>query len=59
MGECCATEGASIGYKVIGDEGVEPIAWTVYQEPFAYPKGAKLIVKAHRIGFKASKVIQN
>ncbi len=55
----CATEGASIGYKVIGDEGVEPIAWTVYQEPFAYPKGAKLIVKAHRIGFKASKVIQN
>jgi len=55
----CATEGASIGYKITGADGAEPMAWNVYQEPFTAPQGMKLKVKAHRIGFKASNVVQN
>ena len=54
----CPTEGASIGYKVAGNDGMEPKSWTVYQKPFAFPKGAKLLVEAHRIGFKESKVVK-
>ncbi len=53
----CPTEGASIGYKIIGNDGVEPKSWSVYQEPFAISDNAKLLVKAHRIGFKASRII--
>ncbi|MGQ1783657.1 sulfatase family protein [Saccharicrinis sp. GN24d3] len=55
----CATEGASIGYKVIDQGGNVPQSWTVYQKPFGVAKGASLMVKAHRIGYKASQVVKS
>ncbi|KJF43543.1 sulfatase family protein [Draconibacterium sediminis] len=54
----CPTEGASIGYKIIDIDGMPPMSWSVYQKPFTLPEGAKVVVKAHRIGHKASKVIE-
>ncbi len=52
------TEGASIGYKIINNDGTQPKAWSIYQKPLTIPKGNKLLVQAHRIGFKPSKIIQ-
>ncbi len=54
----CPTEGASIGYKIVSADGTEPMSWSVYQGPIVISKGEKLLVKAHRIGFKASKLIK-
>nr|WP_319509511.1 sulfatase [uncultured Draconibacterium sp.] len=54
----CPTKGASIGYKIVGIDGVEPMSWSVYQDAFALPEGAKLLVKAHRIGYKPSNVVK-
>ncbi len=48
----CPTEGASIGYKIIGEDGVVPASWTIYQQPFDVPQGAAIWVQAHRIGYK-------
>ncbi len=55
----CSTEGASIGYKIIDSDATVPKVWTVYQEPFATPEGTKLLVQAHRIGFKPSETVEN
>jgi len=54
----CSTEGASLGYKIVGSDGIAPKVWSVYQEPFSPQKGTKLLVKAHRIGFKPSEIIE-
>ena len=54
----CDTKGASIGYKLVNSKGKAPQSWTIYQNPISLPEGAKLLVKAHRIGFKASETIQ-
>jgi hypothetical protein len=54
----CDTEGASIGYMIIGQDGNEPKAWEVYQAPFALPSEAKLMVQSHRIGFVKSKIVK-
>ncbi len=54
----CATAGASIGYKIVGADGIVPKSWTVYQEPFDKVEGDTLLVQAHRIGFKPSRIIQ-
>ena len=54
----CDTKGASIGYKLVNSKGKAPQSWTIYQNPLNLPKGAKLLVKAHRIGFEASETIQ-
>ncbi|PQJ72676.1 sulfatase family protein [Polaribacter butkevichii] len=54
----CATEGASIGYQIVSKESKAPITWSIYQKPFLLPKGSLLKVKAHRIGFKASKIVE-
>jgi arylsulfatase A-like enzyme len=54
----CDTKGASIGYKLVNSKGKAPQSWTIYQNPINLPEGAKLLVKAHRIGFKASETIQ-
>lgn len=54
----CSTEGASLGYKIIGSDGIAPKVWSVYQKPFSPQKGTKLLVKAHRIGFKPSEIIE-
>ncbi|WP_237340639.1 sulfatase [Wenyingzhuangia fucanilytica] len=54
----CKTKGASIGYKIKEANGIYPKSWTVYQEAFTLPKNSTLLVKAHRIGFKASKTVE-
>jgi len=54
----CETEGASIGYKFIAT-GSDPgfSNWQVYTEPFEREAGKELVVRAHRIGFKASEAL--
>ncbi|WP_345192465.1 sulfatase [Algibacter agarivorans] len=54
----CETEGASIGYKIIGTDGKTPESWEGYQGAIQLPEDSKLIVKAHRIGFVPSEVVQ-
>ncbi len=54
----CSTNGASIGFKIIGADGETPKSWTVYEEPFVITEGSRLLVQAHRIGFKASEVVE-
>ncbi|MEM8524361.1 MAG: sulfatase-like hydrolase/transferase [Bacteroidota bacterium] len=54
-----ATEGASIGYKFIEKDSDPTFSnWQVYTEPFELGEGKELVVKAHRIGFKASEVVR-
>ncbi|TWO34581.1 sulfatase-like hydrolase/transferase [Seonamhaeicola sediminis] len=54
----CETEGASIGYKIVGVDGKAPNSWKVYQNPIQLPESSKLIVQAHRIGFMPSEVVE-
>ena len=51
----CKTQGASIGYKTKVDGEAFPKVWQSYSKPFTIPKGAKLMVKSHRLGYKPSK----
>ncbi len=53
----CPTAGASIGYKVL-TSGQEPPAWMVYTAPFKLPEGARLKVRAQRIGYAPSPVVE-
>jgi len=55
----CATEGASIGYQVVGVDGVRPDSWRVYDGAFVLSEGNNLMVQAHRIGFKTSEVVED
>lgn len=52
------TKGASIGYKIKNKNGAYPKVWTVYQGEFTVPKESTLLVKAHRLGYKASNVVE-
>ncbi len=54
----CPTEGASIGYKIIGSDGDEPLTWSVFTQPFEMPTNYRLLVQAHRIGFEPSEVVE-
>lgn len=54
----CATEGASIGYKIISPDGNGPVSWSVYTQPFEAPTSRSLVVQAHRIGYRPSEVVQ-
>ena len=54
----CSTEGASIGYRIIGNDVELPVVWEVYQEPIVRSEGNKLQVQAHRIGYKKSEIIE-
>lgn len=57
VGIDCATEGASIGYRII-ENGNKPKSWSVYDgSAVALPEGAQLEVQAHRIGYKPSEVV--
>jgi len=47
----CSDPGASVGYRV-GAKG----PWFVYTAPFAVPAGARIAVRTHRIGHKATTV---
>lgn len=55
----CQTKGASLGYKIIGQNGVKPKAWSIYQKPFKVPQESTILAQAHRIGFKPSEVIES
>lgn len=55
----CATQGASIGYKIKEKDSEESKTWLVYQKPFELPENSQLVVKAHRIGFLPSKIIRH
>ncbi|MFY0652817.1 MAG: sulfatase-like hydrolase/transferase [Cyclobacteriaceae bacterium] len=54
----CATNGASIGYKIIGSDGKAPKSWKVYQDPIKIPEGSSLQVQAHRIGYVKSQIVE-
>lgn len=54
----CETEGASIGFKIIEKGGKSPKSWEVYQNAIGLSQGSKLVVQAHRIGFKPSETVQ-
>lgn len=53
----CATDGASIGFKIIAPEGGEPKSWSVYTGPVDVPPGSTVKIICHRIGFKPSEII--
>lgn len=55
----CKTEGASIGYKLVGpnDNSTEK-SWSVYNKPIEKPRGHTLLMVAHRIGFKRSNIVE-
>lgn len=54
----CETEGASIGYKIKNKNGTFAKSWSLYQKPFLVPIDAKLMVVAHRIGYKSSEILE-
>ncbi len=54
----CTTKGASVGYKIVDTNGSVSKAWNIYQKPFATPQGSTLVVRAHRIGFEPSEIIE-
>jgi len=51
----CATQGASIGYKII-KRGIESDSWEVYSTPFELKKKETLLYQAHRIGYEPSEI---
>ncbi|TDT47391.1 arylsulfatase A-like enzyme [Maribacter spongiicola] len=53
----CATEGASIGYKITDDNKKESTVWQVYVDPFKLPENSTLSIQSHRIGFKPSGIV--
>ncbi|MDP5231277.1 MAG: sulfatase, partial [Cellulophaga sp.] len=53
-----ATQGASVGYKVVRKDGIIPKNWEVYKEPIVCDEDSKLITVAHRIGYKPSKSVE-
>ncbi|MGB5943267.1 MAG: sulfatase-like hydrolase/transferase [Leeuwenhoekiella sp.] len=52
----CATEGASLGYKILDENGTSPKSWSIYNAPFELKAGSKIEFLANRIGFKPSEV---
>ncbi len=54
----CDTEGASIGYKFVNNDGSEPPAWSVYTQDIKAPATGDIVVQAHRIGYEPSEVVQ-
>ncbi|RNC85990.1 MAG: DUF229 domain-containing protein [Balneola sp.] len=55
-----STEGASIGYKIIPENGLEPDSWTIYSESNFIPLQPGTTVKAiaHRIGFIPGEMVE-
>lgn len=52
-----ATDGASIGYKIIPDNGIEPNTWKIYSDSLLISPNDKLLIQAHRIGYKPSELL--
>jgi hypothetical protein len=53
----CATVGAQLAYQWVGETEEAGQNWTIYQGPVKPHKGDTLLVQAHRIGYRLSKVI--
>ena len=53
----CETEGASIGYQM-GDQ-IGSTSWNLYHRPVRINKNEKIVARAIRIGFKASKITRS
>ncbi|GAB5409592.1 MAG: hypothetical protein BalsKO_19570 [Balneolaceae bacterium] len=51
------TLGASIGYKIIPTNGVEPSNWKIYSDSLLLANNDSIKVQAHRIGYKPSEII--
>jgi N-sulfoglucosamine sulfohydrolase len=54
----CETKGASIGYRIIGENASPSAPYKVYTVPFKNENGNHLEIIAHRIGFEASNPIK-
>jgi len=54
----CETKGASIGYRIIGENASPSAPYKVYTVPFKNENGNQLEIIAHRIGFEASNPIK-
>ena len=54
----CETKGASIGYRIIGENSSPSAPYKVYTVPFKNENGNQLEIIAHRIGFEASNPIK-
>ena len=54
----CETKGASIGYRIIGENSSPSAPYKVYTVPFKNENGNHLEIIAHRIGFEASNPIK-
>ncbi len=53
----CETKGASIGYQLLNNKNDElKDSWNIYTVPVKKETGKILVAKAHRIGFKPSKI---
>lgn len=53
------TEGASIGYQILNDDGTEAgSSWNLYTGPFELAAGMRVVAVAHRIGFRESETIE-
>ncbi len=50
----CATPGASIGYRLSGDQNT---SWIVYTKPFSFEPGTDIETVAHRPGFIRSEIV--
>lgn len=50
----CETEGASIGYRIVGEKSP---SWHIYTSPFEMESGTNIEVLAHRIGYHPSDTI--
>lgn len=59
VGIAVETSGASVAYKIIGNDGIVPDRWEVYKGPFAIQQGDKIQAKAQRIGYIASASVSN
>jgi arylsulfatase A-like enzyme len=53
----CATEGASIGYKLTMQDDKNGNTWEVYTGPISIPANSTILAQAHRIGFEPSETI--
>lgn len=54
----CGTEGASLAYKIANKTEDFSKSWNVYNGPFRILEDSKLLVQAHRLGYKESKVLE-
>lgn len=53
-----ATEGAQIGYQLLGPEDPYTRNWEVYTQAITVPQDQRLIVIAHRIGYQPSSMVE-